>query len=166
MMLGVDGLHGGIVPALTRRGGGYDRSVAKRARGSSRFGRGRSEEDSASRRFERLVDHALAAIPDPFRAALKEVAIVIEDEPSRDQLIENGLHPDETLYGLYEGVPRTEWGADWAIQPNRISLFRIPLEDDFPDPGELENEVRLTVVHELAHHLGIDDDRLDELGAG
>jgi predicted Zn-dependent protease with MMP-like domain len=166
MVLGVDGLHGGIVPALTRPGGRYDRSMAKRPRGSSRFGRRRAEEDSASRRFERLVDRALAAIPEPFRAALKEVAIVVEDEPSRDQLIENGLHPDETLYGLYEGVPRTEWGADWAVQPNRISLFRIPLEDDFADPGELEDEVRLTVVHELAHHLGIDDDRLDELGAG
>ncbi len=90
--------------------------------------------------------------------------MVIEDEPSHRQLVENGLGPDETLYGLYEGVPRTEWGADWAMIPNRISLFRLPLEEDFPDPLELEDEVRRTVVHELAHHLGIDDDRLEELG--
>ena len=114
--------------------------------------------------FERLVDRALAGIPSPFREHLAEVAIVIEDEPSDRQLIENGLGPDETLYGLYEGVPRTEWGADWAMVPNRISLFRLPLEEDFPDPAELEDEVRRTVVHELAHHLGIDDDRLEELG--
>ena len=71
---------------------------------------------------------------------------------------------DETLYGLYEGVPRTEYGADWVAVPNRITLFRLPLEEDFPDPRDLADEVRITVIHELAHHLGIDDDRLDELG--
>jgi predicted Zn-dependent protease with MMP-like domain len=70
------------------------------------------------------------------------------------------------MYGLYEGVPRTDYAADLAIEPNRITLFRLPLEEDFPDPSELEAEVRMTVLHELAHHLGIDDDRLDELGAG
>jgi predicted Zn-dependent protease with MMP-like domain len=138
--------------------------MPKRVRGSSRLEQRRRERD-AVRRFEQLVDRALAAIPEPFRGALTEVAIVIEDEPSPTQVIENGLGPDDALYGLYEGVPRTEWAADWAIQPNRISLFRFPLEDDFPDPEELEDEVRRTVIHELAHHLGIDDDRLDELGA-
>jgi predicted Zn-dependent protease with MMP-like domain len=116
--------------------------------------------------FERLVDRALSAIPEPFRGALREVAIVVEDWPSDEQLEENGLDLDETLYGLYEGVPRTEWAADWAMVPNRITLFRGPLTEDFPDPLDLADEVRLTVIHELAHHLGIDDDRLDELGAG
>ena len=116
-------------------------------------------------RFERLVQRALAGIPMPYRAALREVAIVIEDEPTREQLRENGLAPDDGLYGLYEGVPRTEWGADHAPFPNKISLFRLPLEDDFADPDELAEEVRVTVIHELAHHLGIDDDRLHELGA-
>ena len=70
------------------------------------------------------------------------------------------------MYGLYEGVPRTDYAADWAASPNRITLFRVPLEEDFPDAIELEAEVRMTVLHELAHHLGIDDHRLDELGAG
>jgi predicted Zn-dependent protease with MMP-like domain len=137
--------------------------MAKRRRGSPR-GLARSAARAAA--FERLVDRAVAAIPDPYRAALHEVAILIEDEPSRDQLRENGLGPDESLYGLYEGVPRSEYGSDWVTEPNRITLFRLPLEEDFPDPRDLEGEVRLTVVHELAHHLGIDDDRLDELGAG
>jgi len=100
----------------------------------------------------------------PFRAALEDVAIVIEDEPSPDQRRDNDLGPDDTLYGLYEGVPRTEWGADWVAVPNKISLFRLPLEEDFPDPDDLADEVRITVIHELAHHLGIDDARLDELG--
>ena len=112
------------------------------------------------------MDRALAAIPPPYSDALQDVAILIEDEPSPQQLAENGLEPDDALYGLYEGVPRTEYAADWSASPNRITLFRLPLEDDFPDAEELEYEVRLTVLHELAHHLGIDDDRLDELGAG
>jgi predicted Zn-dependent protease with MMP-like domain len=114
--------------------------------------------------FERLVARALAGIPDPFREALNEVAIVVEDVPTLQQRRENDLADDEMLYGLYEGVPRTEYGADWAAIPNRITLFRLPLEEDFPDPAELADEVRITVIHELAHHLGIDDDRLDELG--
>jgi predicted Zn-dependent protease with MMP-like domain len=114
--------------------------------------------------FDRLVERALAGIPSPFRECLNEVAIVIDDEPTRDQLAENDLDQDDTLYGLYEGVPRTEYGADWLVAPNRITLFRLPLEEDFPDPDDLADEVRITVIHELAHHLGIDDDRLGELG--
>jgi predicted Zn-dependent protease with MMP-like domain len=116
--------------------------------------------------FERLVDRALVSIPSPFRESLAEVAIVIDDWPSDDQLVDNDLDPEDVLYGLYEGVPRTEWAADSAVVANRITLFRIPLEDDFPDPRDLAEEVRITVIHELAHHLGIDDDRLDELGIG
>jgi predicted Zn-dependent protease with MMP-like domain len=114
--------------------------------------------------FERLVERALAGIPDPYGAALAEVAIVIDDELTPEQRRENGLGPDEDLYGLYEGVPRTEYGADWTAVPNRITLFRLSLEEDFADPAELAEEVRITVIHELAHHLGIDDERLDELG--
>jgi len=110
------------------------------------------------------VDAALATIPMPFAAALEEVAIVIADEPTADQLAANEMPPDETLYGLYEGVPRTEWGSDWITEPNRITLFRLPLESDFADPDDLADEVWVTVVHELAHHLGIDDERLHELG--
>ena len=137
--------------------------MAKRARGSPR-GVARAAARAAA--FEQLVDRALADIPAPYKEALDEVAILIEDEPSAEQLRENGLGPDDGLYGLYEGVPRTEYAADWSAIPNRITLFRMPLEEDFPDTAELEEEVRMTVLHELAHHLGIDDDRLDELGAG
>jgi predicted Zn-dependent protease with MMP-like domain len=134
--------------------------MAKRRRGS-RAARHRS---THHRPFSELVDVALAAIPEPFASALGEVAVVIADEPTRDQIRENGLEPDDALYGLYEGVPRTEWGADWAIVPTRITLFRLPLEEDFPEPDDLADEVWITVIHELAHHLGIDDERLEELG--
>ena len=134
--------------------------MAKRRRGA------RSAPPRASRHrpFEALVDEALSTIPMPFAAALDEVAIVIADEPSDDQRRENELGPDDTLYGLYEGVPRTEWAADWATVPNRITLFRLPLEEDFADPDDLADEVWITVIHELAHHMGIDDERLEELG--
>ncbi len=134
--------------------------MARRPRGSSRARRRSAGAD----RFEELVGRALDSIPDPFARALDEVAIVIDDEPSPAQRRESGLGPDDDLYGLYEGVPRTEYAADWSFVPNKITLFRIALEEDFPDPDELEREVRTTVVHELAHHLGIDDDRLHDLG--
>jgi predicted Zn-dependent protease with MMP-like domain len=136
--------------------------MAKRRRGARSAGPVRRP--VAHRRFEELVAVALARIPPPFDRALEEVAIVIEDEPDANQRRNNELGPDDTLYGLYEGVPRTEWGADWVSVPNKISLFRLPLEADFPDPEDLADEVRLTVMHELAHHLGIDDERLGELG--
>ncbi|HEY8438994.1 MAG TPA: metallopeptidase family protein [Candidatus Limnocylindrales bacterium] len=134
--------------------------MPKRRRGARSAGR----RPPAHVGFERLVERALAGIPQPFRDALAEVAIVIDDEPTPLQRRENDLAEDDMLYGLYEGVPRTEYGADSVAVPNRITLFRLPLEEDFPDPRDLSEEVRITVVHELAHHLGIDDDRLDELG--
>jgi predicted Zn-dependent protease with MMP-like domain len=134
--------------------------MAKRRRGS----RSARHRCTHHRPFSELVDVALAAIPEPFASALGEVAVVIADEPTRDQITENGLEPGDALYGLYEGVPRTEWGADWAIVPSRITLFRLPLEEDFADPDDLADEVWITVIHELAHHLGIDDERLEELG--
>lgn len=134
--------------------------MAKRRRGA----RTAPPRASQHRPFEELVERALATIPMPFAEALDEVAIVVEDEPTAEQLGDGDPDSDDTLYGIYEGVPRTEWGADWVAVPNRITLFRLPLEADFADPDELEDEVWLTVVHELAHHLGIDDARLHELG--
>ena len=136
--------------------------MPKRRRGSRSFP---MRPASRHQRFDRLVDRAVARIPQPFRAALDEIALVIDDEPSPEQLRENGLRPDDTLYGLYEGVPLDEWGGDWVPIPTRIVLFRLPLEEDFPDPDDLADEVRITILHELAHHMGIEDeDRLAELG--
>jgi len=136
--------------------------MPKRRRGSRSFP---MRPAARHQRFDRLVDRAVARIPQPFRAALNGIALVIDDEPSPDQLRENGLDANETLYGLYEGVPLDEWGGDWVPVPTRIVLFRLPLEEDFPDPDDLADEVRITILHELAHHLGIEDeDRLAELG--
>ncbi|MCA3748786.1 MAG: metallopeptidase family protein [Rubrobacter sp.] len=113
--------------------------------------------------FYELVERALEGLPAGLRELLDNVAIVVEDWPDYSTpLVAGG--PDDTLYGLYEGVPLTERGAGYyGILPDRITIFRGPLERDFP-PEELEEQVRITVVHEIAHHFGISDERLEELG--
>jgi predicted Zn-dependent protease with MMP-like domain len=96
-------------------------------------------------RFEEHVQRALDSLPAEIAGALENVAVVVEDEDPDD--------PD--LFGL--------WQSD-AYLPDKITIFRKPLAAAFPDPRELEDEIRITVLHELAHYFGIDEDRLDELG--
>ena len=104
--------------------------------------------------FERHVQAALDSLPPQLAKAVRNLELVIEDE-----------HPDDPdLFGLYEGVPLPERGDEAGMLPDRISIYRRPLEEEFPDPAELQEEIRITVLHELAHHFGIDEDRLDELG--
>ena len=114
--------------------------------------------------FERLVERALDGLPANVRGLLETVAVVVEDEPDAATRREEGLAADETLYGLYQGTPIVEYGAEWVPFPNKITLYRLPLEDDFPDPRELADEVRRTVLHELAHHVGYGDEGLEEFG--
>lgn len=114
--------------------------------------------------FELLVETALNGLPDPIKALLQNVAIVIEEEPSAEQLRSSGVPADESLYGLYEGVSPVTYGADLVPFPNKITLFRLPLEEDFADPRELAREVQKTVVHELGHHAGMDEQRLHRHG--
>jgi predicted Zn-dependent protease with MMP-like domain len=116
-------------------------------------------------RFDRLVDRAVAGIPSPFREALARMAIVIADEPSPELLRDEGLDPSETLYGIYQPPVDALYSWGDSFEPERIMIFRLPLEEDFPDPDDLADEVRITILHELAHALGIDDEgRLAELG--
>lgn len=116
-------------------------------------------------RFEDLVASALDELPDDIQRLLENVAIVIGDEPTAEQLGRSGLRrPSDTLYGLYEGVSLPTYGADWATLPNKITIFRLPLEEDFPDPADLARQVRRTVLHELGHHAGLDHRRLREAG--
>jgi predicted Zn-dependent protease with MMP-like domain len=114
--------------------------------------------------FEQLVERALADLPPGIQRVLETVAVVIDDEPSAQQLRDSGLSAHESLYGLYEGTALTTYGADLVPFPNKITLFRLPLEEDFADPDELAYEVQKTVVHELAHHAGFDEQRLHRLG--
>ena len=114
--------------------------------------------------FEELISRALDELPSSIQRLLENVAVVVEDEPTDEQLETSAEDPADTLYGLYEGTPAVEYAADSVPFPNKITLFRLPLEEDFPDPEELADEVRRTVVHELAHHAGMSEDRLRELG--
>lgn len=110
--------------------------------------------------FEEMVAVALEGLPEPFRERLGSVAIVVEDEPTREQLAATGARG---LYGLYQGVPRTAYGADAAAVPSKITLFRGPLTRSARTPAALARLVTETVYHEVAHHLGISDARLREL---
>jgi predicted Zn-dependent protease with MMP-like domain len=113
--------------------------------------------------FEALVTRALDSLPDVFRDRLGSVAIVIEDEPTADQL-ESVNAPG--LLGLYTGVPRTAYGADQFALASKIVIFRGPHLRIFHDPDSLARGVADTVRHEIAHHFGISDARLDELAEG
>jgi len=107
--------------------------------------------------FEALVENALDAIPDEIASLVRNVVVLVEDEPPEDE-------PDDLL-GLYDGVALTERDqAFLPALPDRIFLFRGPLLDMCEDEAELVDEIRITVVHEIAHHFGIDDDRLHDLG--
>ncbi|HEX2050218.1 MAG TPA: metallopeptidase family protein [Actinomycetota bacterium] len=113
-------------------------------------------------RFEALVAEALDSLPDDIAAAMDNVEVVVEDEPPRDAL--EGLPRGETLFGLYHGVPLTERELYDRALPDVISIYRGPIERAARTPDEIRDEVRRTVVHEIAHHFGIDDERLTELG--
>jgi predicted Zn-dependent protease with MMP-like domain len=115
------------------------------------------------RTFEHLVRRALWTLPESIQQLLDNVAIVVEDEPRTDQL-EQSDEP-KTLFGLYEGRPLTDRGSDYnMVLPDVITIFRCPLEEAFPNKAELTRQVQITVIHEIAHHFGIEEDRLEELG--
>jgi predicted Zn-dependent protease with MMP-like domain len=117
------------------------------------------------RRFEELVAEALDEIPEPFASLLDNVDVVVEDEPSAEELERAGVEPGGTLFGLYHGIPQTERGPGYTfVLPDRITIYRGPILRACADEDEVYEEVAVTVVHEIAHHFGISDERLDELG--
>jgi predicted Zn-dependent protease with MMP-like domain len=104
--------------------------------------------------FDDHVKAALDSLPADIASALDNIVLLIEDE-----------HPDDPdLFGLYEGIPLPERGDMAGELPDRITIFRIPLEEEFPDPADLEREIRITVLHEIGHYFGLDEDRLAQLG--
>jgi predicted Zn-dependent protease with MMP-like domain len=106
--------------------------------------------------FEEHVDRAIESLPPELRQAMSNVEIVVEEENAED--------PD--LFGLYLGIPLTERDTGYSgALPDKIAIYRQPLVEEFgDDPEVLEDEIRITVLHEIAHHFGIDEDRLTELG--
>ena len=114
--------------------------------------------------FEGLLRQALSQIPKRYLGRLENVEIIVEDWPTQDQLAGHNLDDGETLLGLYEGVPLTERADYMAILPDRITIFQRSIESVCHSSDEIVEEVRATLIHEIAHHFGIDDDRLHEMG--
>ena len=115
--------------------------------------------------FENLVRDAVQELPEEFREKLENVAIIVEDYPSAELARQMDLSPEDTLFGLYEGVPLTERGFfEQPLHPDRIFLFQRAIEDECDSLEEIKHEVKTTLVHEVAHFFGIDDDYLEELG--
>ncbi len=116
-------------------------------------------------RFERLVGEALDSLPLEFQEKLENVDVVIKARPSREDLEGAGLSPDDTLFGLYEGVPLTERTTGYGlVLPDKITIYQEPIEACCNSAEEVRRQVRRVVMHELAHHFGISDERLWELG--
>lgn len=107
--------------------------------------------------FEDLVAEAMDDVPEPFAAALDEVAVLVEERAPAEM---------GSLYGLYSGVPLVDGPLPSGYLPPRITVYVHPLVDHHPDPDDLVAQIRITVLHELGHHLGFGEERLEELGYG
>jgi predicted Zn-dependent protease with MMP-like domain len=110
----------------------------------------------------RIVDR----LPRRFREQLRNVEFVVEKRPSITLLRAEGLDPShDALYGIYQGVPLPDRSSlDLPLLPDKITIFAEPLLEDFPDPDELREEIRLTVLHEIAHYFGMDEEEIEDLG--
>jgi predicted Zn-dependent protease with MMP-like domain len=115
--------------------------------------------------FETLVRDALDSLPEEFAEQMVNVDVVVEDEPPVDAL--RRLPRGHTLFGHYHGIPLTGRGYSYdRVLPDKISIYKGPIERAYRNPARIREQVRRTVLHEIAHHFGIDDDRLHELGWG
>jgi predicted Zn-dependent protease with MMP-like domain len=115
--------------------------------------------------FEAIVAEALDALPEEFARHLTNVEVQVAWRPDREQRRAAGLKPWQTLYGLYQGVPLTERMGGGPLLPDLITIFQEPLERDFPGRAALRDQIRRTLLHEVAHFFGISDARLHELDA-
>ncbi|HYN88306.1 MAG TPA: metallopeptidase family protein [Ardenticatenaceae bacterium] len=116
--------------------------------------------------FEALVVEALESLPEEIARYLNNVDVVVEQAPTSAQMRRVGLRPSHTLFGLYEGIPLTRRTTNYGlVLPDRITIFQQPIEQACRTEPQIRAQVRRTVIHELAHHFGISDDRLRQLGA-
>lgn len=114
--------------------------------------------------FEKLVYQALEEVPRRFKERMENIDIAIEDSPSRSLLEEMGIRPPGTLFGLYQGVPLKERGHWYGnVLPDKITLYKKPLEQFSRTAEGLKQNVVKTVIHEIAHYFGFDDEELEEL---
>ena len=115
-------------------------------------------------RFTKLVEQALLGIPRQFRDAMRNVAVVVEDEPSPELLAELEMEPDDTLLGLYQGTPLTERDATFGNSlPDRISIYQSPIEEACESDEEIRQCVAETVIHEFGHYFGLSEEEIEEI---
>ncbi len=115
-------------------------------------------------RFTELVEEALREIPRRFREAMKNVAVVVEDEPPAHVLDEMEIGPDDSLFGLYQGTPLPDRGWSYGnALPDRISIYQGPIEDACEDDEEIRGCVAETVIHEFGHHFGMSEEEIEEI---
>jgi predicted Zn-dependent protease with MMP-like domain len=114
--------------------------------------------------FERLVVEATALIPKRFRREMKNIAVVVEDEPSAALLAEMEIEPPDSLYGLYQGTPLTErsWGFGNSL-PDKVTLFQLPIEEDCDDEDEIRAVIGETLIHEIGHYFGLSEEEIEEI---
>jgi len=118
-------------------------------------------------KFEWLVAKAVDSLPDEFHARLENIDVVVADRPTPDQLAALGRKRGETLLGLYEGVPLTKRGRHYGlVVPDKVTIFQKPIEAHCRNDAEIIAEIKRVVLHEIAHHFGISDARLRQLGRG
>lgn len=114
--------------------------------------------------FQQLVEDAVQTIPANFRAAMQNMAIVIEDEPSQETLDEVGIEPPDTLLGLYQGTPLPE--RQWAhgnVLPDKITLYQWPIEDESESDDDLVVAIGETLIHEVGHYFGLSEEEIEEI---
>lgn len=118
------------------------------------------------REIKKEVGRIIDRLPRSFRERLLNVEFVVEERPSIELLRAEGLDPrHDTLYGIYQGIPLPDRSSlDPPLLPDKITIFAEPLLEDFPDPEELREEIRLTVLHEIAHYFGMDEEEIEDLG--
>jgi predicted Zn-dependent protease with MMP-like domain len=116
------------------------------------------------REFERLVAEAVTLIPARFRREMKNLSIVVEDEPRAELLAEMEVEPSDSLYGLYQGTPLTErgWGYGNTL-PDRITLYQRPIEEDCDDEDEMRAVIGETLIHEVGHYFGLSEEEIEAI---
>ncbi|MGH9372453.1 MAG: metallopeptidase family protein [Vicinamibacterales bacterium] len=116
------------------------------------------------REFERLVAEAVTLIPARFRREMKNLSLVVEDQPDAALLAEMEIEPPDSLYGLYQGTPLTErpWGFGNAL-PDRITIYQRPIEEDCEDDDEIRAVIGETLIHEVGHYFGLSEQEIEEI---
>jgi predicted Zn-dependent protease with MMP-like domain len=121
-------------------------------------------EEFPAEQFQQLVAEAISSLPKRFRDAMVNMAIVVEDEPTPDQLRQVEVEPPDTIYGLYEGIPLPE--RQWAhgnVLPDKISIFRLPILEDSADEDDIVVGIGETLIHEVGHYFGLSEEEIMDI---